>query len=290
MRVLIASGADVNAICKRGRSVLHWALRSDSAICCKVLLDAGADVNLADNGGWTVLTRCICFVSEPEEIVEMLLHAGADMNFLVRQGMNALMHDVMIPSSGPFEKILQRGADIEIRKHAGRTAVFHAVDCNNHFVISLLINLDASLSHLDEQGNSIIHYAAAFATLKTMGILGRSRIIEIRMDNAAIVSYPTSFSQREKCALEQRAPHEQKLAAFRALLKSVIPYQFTRSSHVTRWMRIPSAFPVVIQSGRHNPNFEQRRNCWGGRVTGSIAYISWSSAASLDRRTQRDGH
>jgi len=146
MRLLIASGADVNAICKRGRSMLHWALRSDSATCCKVLHDAGAGVNLADNDGWTMLMRCLRLVSEPEEIVEMLLHAGADVNFLDRQGINALMHAVMIPSSGPFEKILQRVADIEVRDHAGRTAVFHAVDCNDHFVISLLINLDPSLT------------------------------------------------------------------------------------------------------------------------------------------------
>lgn len=57
VELLIAYGANVNAIYRDGRTALHAAIVKQSRCldCCNTLLKAGADVNKADNYGYTPL-------------------------------------------------------------------------------------------------------------------------------------------------------------------------------------------------------------------------------------------
>lgn len=240
--VLLKAGADINATCKRGRSALQWALRSESATCCRALIDHGADVNIHDIDGWTVLMRCIYLISEPEHIMDILIQAGANINARDNKGITPIMYATMRSLPGPFEKLLQRGATLNEPDYAGRTALINTVDFNNYFALSLLINLGAPLSTIDYCGFSVVHYAAAFADVKTMNILQRARIDGLSMDKVAVASYSNSFAQRDQCALCVRAPREEELAAFTGLLSSIIPGRRGRSSNTIRPM--PGTFPL----------------------------------------------
>ncbi|PSN75560.1 ankyrin, partial [Corynespora cassiicola Philippines] len=51
VRILLEAGADVNALCKEGRSVLSWAAETGSRDICATLIRAGAEINLVDNEG-----------------------------------------------------------------------------------------------------------------------------------------------------------------------------------------------------------------------------------------------
>lgn len=135
--------------------------------------------------------RCIRFVSNPEKIIELLLQAGANINDQDFCGTTPLMHAIMLASHATFEKVLQHGAVLKTQDFAGRTAMFHAIDCDSRLNLALLINIGASLYHLDRHGNSTLHYAAAFANTKTMGILRRSRKEGLPMESVAVTSYFT---------------------------------------------------------------------------------------------------
>jgi hypothetical protein len=73
-KVLIARGADLNAVSPQGDTALHLAA-SHSTEVARVLIAAGADVNVRDKTGRTPLHHA---VSSRPEISDALIAAGAD--------------------------------------------------------------------------------------------------------------------------------------------------------------------------------------------------------------------
>ncbi|XP_020801629.1 transient receptor potential channel pyrexia isoform X1 [Drosophila serrata] len=77
--LLIAYGANVNAVYRDGRTALHAAIVKQSRCldCCNALLKAGADVNKADNYGYTPLH--IAALNEFSSCVYTFIENGADI-------------------------------------------------------------------------------------------------------------------------------------------------------------------------------------------------------------------
>jgi ankyrin repeat protein len=74
-RMLIDAGADVNVQDEWGKTSLHWAASRGKVEIAQMLIDAGADLNLQTNGGWTPLHMAAWH--RRLEIVRMLIDAGA---------------------------------------------------------------------------------------------------------------------------------------------------------------------------------------------------------------------
>jgi len=85
--MLIANGADVNLKNEEGISALHLACYAENA---KLLLDAGADINQADNVGNAPLHTHAANGEESEEVVEYLILKGADKKVKNSAGSTAL--------------------------------------------------------------------------------------------------------------------------------------------------------------------------------------------------------
>jgi ankyrin repeat protein len=78
--LLLAHGADVHARSKTGETALmETAIRGDVA-ATKLLLDKGADVNIADHRGYTPLLLAAQYDGDSPELVRLLLARGADLN------------------------------------------------------------------------------------------------------------------------------------------------------------------------------------------------------------------
>ena len=74
-KVLLAGGADPNAVTEYGSMPLHTAVRHGNLPAVEVLLENGADPNAKTGGGVTPL-----HVAVKTEVVKVLLAAGADPN------------------------------------------------------------------------------------------------------------------------------------------------------------------------------------------------------------------
>ena len=85
---LILQGADVDVQVNKGRTALMSASRGREDVV-RILLGAGADVNIKGDDGWTALM--IAVESGHKEIVEMLLDRGADVNQKNEHSTTALM-------------------------------------------------------------------------------------------------------------------------------------------------------------------------------------------------------
>ena len=112
---LIKAGANVNT-----GQVLSNAAASRSAECVKLLLDAGADVNITNDDSDSALS--IAVGKSSVECVEVLVKAGADVNITDYMGDTVIFQDPATISPMLLECIkivLREGIKINVRSSRG---------------------------------------------------------------------------------------------------------------------------------------------------------------------------
>ena len=97
VKLLLDAGADVFRLNVRGETPLHCAVamrsldsnaaRLNQAECVRLLLEKGAEINLADQSGGTALMSAACFGCTLS--VKVLLNAGADSTLRDHKGRSA---------------------------------------------------------------------------------------------------------------------------------------------------------------------------------------------------------
>lgn len=145
-KVLLAAGADVNVRDARGNTPLHRCL---SAEVCRLLIAAGADVKARSNSGATPLHGCY-----DAEIAKQLIAAGADANALDHGGSTPL-HECN--DSGLCKVLLEAGAKVDARDECGHTPL-HLVDDAD--TVQLLIAAGADINATNNYGASVLYSAS----------------------------------------------------------------------------------------------------------------------------------
>ena len=88
-RLLLAKGADPNLRNRKGSTALHEAAYSGYPNIVQMLIDAGADLNVAESEyGYTPIATA-AFKGHPD-VVKLLLDAGADPTIPNAQGLDAM--------------------------------------------------------------------------------------------------------------------------------------------------------------------------------------------------------
>jgi len=86
---LIDAGADVNMQNKYGETLLHITIRRDRREMVQKLLDNNADMNRPDAPGWTPLMECV--MDNMTELCQLLVNSGADKSIANARGATAGM-------------------------------------------------------------------------------------------------------------------------------------------------------------------------------------------------------
>jgi hypothetical protein len=100
---------------------LQAALSPDAI---RVLRAAGAPVNDHGNAGETALLAVVS--TGIEESISLLLNAGADVNLADDRGVTPLMAAADLPPA-VIERLMEAGADVNARDHGGATALHYYV-------------------------------------------------------------------------------------------------------------------------------------------------------------------
>src|SRR5687767_5564102 len=118
VRLLLARGADVKAVSQRGRTALFVAARSDrSADIVRLLIAAGADGRASDGAKMTVLHAAAW--GNDTETVRLIVNAGADVNAVDFAGFTPLIHAASNRNVDAVRLLLAKGADINARSGDG---------------------------------------------------------------------------------------------------------------------------------------------------------------------------
>ena len=122
---LIALGANLDWREEDGFTALHVCASRNYLEIARMLIDAGADVNIQDESdvnikidGWTALLLC-AYYNRPE-IARMLIDAGADLNIEDEDGWTALHFCARYNHPDILRMLIDAGADKTIPNNYGK--------------------------------------------------------------------------------------------------------------------------------------------------------------------------
>lgn len=140
LKVLLQAGAAINVQDSKDNTALKYSLRmaiSDEQVAT-FLLQHGANPNLADSDGDTPMIQAISAGHAPNFLTFLVTH-GAKLNAQDKAGQTALMVAAGLQDTDSIARLLLLGADTTIKDKDGATALFYAVTNKYGFRVQVSI-------------------------------------------------------------------------------------------------------------------------------------------------------
>ncbi|RSL42816.1 hypothetical protein CEP53_011987 [Fusarium sp. AF-6] len=159
LKLLLAAGADPNVEDGSGMSLINRAITASRLDVVKILIENKADIDHKDSFGWAPICDAVSYVPEAP-IVRLLADSGAKLDVTVND--RNLVHQAI---GGPLE-ILQillefhKAIDINHRDSFGQTALHHATQLPSPSELQLLIKAGADVNAQDSEGKTPLHVLA----------------------------------------------------------------------------------------------------------------------------------
>lgn len=145
VKLLLAAGADINVDDDSGDTPLHMAIDSENVNILKLLIDSGANVNAKNEDSDTPLHTAI--EKQKVKAIKLLLDAGSDVHAQNMHKATPLHLAANYCSDDVFRLLLETGADINALDEDHDTPLHWAVrSTKKNIDLSLLLNVGANLN------------------------------------------------------------------------------------------------------------------------------------------------
>ncbi|KAK1622933.1 hypothetical protein BDP81DRAFT_454944 [Colletotrichum phormii] len=185
-RFIIEKGADVNQR-MNGIPVLHRAISASlyGTDIFKILLENGADVEIADCDGVTTLHRVAR--DGDHSILEMILRARPDVNRTDYYGRTPVIFACKNYSLHPTAIIalFDQGADINLPDLEGNTPMFVSIDARRPPQLECVLQLGANINDVNKQGQTALFMGCQTGRLEIVEVLSRNSTIQLGFTNPA---------------------------------------------------------------------------------------------------------
>ena len=141
---LVEHGADVNLADDAGTTPLHEAAERDSAEMVRMLVARGARVDVRDGHGMTPLMK-----ASTGDGARVLIDAGTDVNAADEDGMTALMYAAKTGREDVVGRLIAAGAKPNAVDKRGQTAAKLAADSRQMKIVRLLSDAAADATRSD---------------------------------------------------------------------------------------------------------------------------------------------
>ena len=156
---LLKNHADVNTTAVDGATALHWAAYWDDLDTAKLLVDSGANVNAPNRYGVTPLS--LACTNGSAAMIELLLKAKADVNAALPEGETPLMTAARTGKPDALRMLLTRGADVKAKEAThGQTALMWAAAEGNVAAVEMLVEFGADVHAVSKGGFTPMMFAA----------------------------------------------------------------------------------------------------------------------------------
>ncbi|KAF3906358.1 Ankyrin-2 [Dactylellina cionopaga] len=156
--LLDAGKISANYVDPEGITPLHWAAINNRYNVCKVLLEAGADVNAV--GGESVATPAMWAAQEKHYyIVDLLTRYGADHQITDGQGYNILHLATFNGNLFLIILLLHQGINVDVKDTQGHTPLMWAAYKGYPACVELYLSWGADVSAIDDKQLTALHWA-----------------------------------------------------------------------------------------------------------------------------------
>uniref|UniRef100_A0A8C4LA04 Ankyrin repeat domain 6 n=1 Tax=Equus asinus TaxID=9793 RepID=A0A8C4LA04_EQUAS len=200
---LINKGAKV-AVTKHGRTPLHLAANKGHLSVVQILLKAGCDLDVQDDGDQTALHRAT--VVGNTEVIAALIQEGCALDRQDKAGNTALHLACQNSHSQSTRILLLGGSRADLKNNAGDTCLHVAARYNHLSIIKLLLSAFCSVHEKNQAGDTALHVAAALNHKKVVKILLEAGADGTIVNNVLRFSRGRSLrKKRERLKEERRA-------------------------------------------------------------------------------------
>ncbi|XP_062042489.1 ankyrin repeat domain-containing protein 6 isoform X3 [Lepus europaeus] len=215
---LINKGAKV-AVTKHGRTPLHLAANKGHLSVVQILLKAGCDLDVQDDGDQTALHRAT--VVGNTEIIAALIQEGCALDRQDKDGNTALHEASWHGFSQSAKLLIQAGANVLAKNKAGDTCLHVAARYNHLSIIRLLLSAFCSVHEKNQAGDTALHIAAALNHKKVVKILLEAGADGTIVNNAGQTPLETAryHNNPEVALLLTKAPQVLRFSRGRSLRK-----------------------------------------------------------------------
>ena len=161
VRLLLRAGAKVNVRTEGGVTALFQAAHMNAdAPTLQLLLQAGADINAQDADGETALKSALANATGEERVADFLLQHGANPNLADSDGDTPMIQAISAYHKPSFmTSLVAHGAKVNAQDKAGQTALMVASGLEDTDSMAQLLVLGADTNMKDKDGATAIFYA-----------------------------------------------------------------------------------------------------------------------------------
>ena len=193
LSMLIQKGANANLASRSGKSPLSIALARSHA-CAPVLLSAGADVSTPDGIGVSWPKLVLAASSHcPDSILKQILLQDGRID-VTAYGNTALMAAAQVGHIAACQYLIQRSADKNITNGDGECALHLAICYKRSEIVRLLLAHNAHHHLKTKGGESLLHYAAMYGDTNCLDVLQSFNLQGIGPEDVITSSSPVQES------------------------------------------------------------------------------------------------
>ena len=172
MELLLKRGADPNLKAEYIGSPLLYASRKADFNAARILINAGADLDLVDAGGHSALHMAICNSKAGEELFDYFVSLGSDPLVSDRRECNGLHYAARANNLDALEKILERGPEVNSVDSFGWTPLHWAAASTrvSMQVIKVLIDKGCNVDIEDKERRTALDLAIQFGSIEAIAV------------------------------------------------------------------------------------------------------------------------
>ena len=152
------AGANVNALSNDNSTAAVFACLYGNVNVLEVLIASGADINIKTNKGGNGL-HCAIFGGHHDVVQYLLEYTDIDIHEKDGQGNSSILYSCLYNRVDCLRECIKHGGNVNDEKD-GLSALVYAVRRNYQEIIVSLLKAGANLNFRDEDGWTVLHWAA----------------------------------------------------------------------------------------------------------------------------------